>query len=99
MDLVSKFERLEMHHARKRITKRKRDNDELVVNVAFTSRALNKFLYNFHRFWVDARSSNWICCWMDGALLQEKQFAKCFHMNQNSFYTLHGLLGTYQDWF
>jgi hypothetical protein len=97
MNLASEFQRLEMHnHARRCVTKRKRDDDDELA-VTFTAVALQEFVYNFRRFWVDARSSHWICHVGDGALLQEEQFAKCFRMNRNSFNTLHGLLGTYQD--
>ena len=92
MNLVSEFQRQEMHdHMRQCITKRKRNDDELAV----TSIALWGFEYKFRRFWVDAQSSHWISHVVDGVLLQEEQFMKTFHINRNSFNALHGLLGMY----
>ncbi len=94
MNLVSEFQRQEMHdHTRQRVTKRKRKDELAVASMAV---ALQGFEYNFRRFWVDARSSHWISHVMDGVLLQEEQFMKTFRMNRNSFNALHGLLGMYR---
>ena len=94
MNLVSEFQRQEMHdHTRQRVTKRKRKDELAVASMAV---ALQGFEYNFRRFWVDARSSHWISHVMDGVLLQEEQFTKTFHMNRNSFNAFHGFLGMYR---
>jgi len=94
MNRVSEFQQQEMHDhiMHQRVTKRKRNDDELAI----ASMVLQGFEYKFRRFWVDARSSHWISHVMDGVLLQEEQFMKKFRMNRNSFNALHGLLGMYR---
>jgi hypothetical protein len=97
-EACTEFERQGMEfnspQAMEAVKKRKRE-DELAV--AFTTVAVQGFQYNFRRFWVDARSNHWITRVMDGRLLQEEQFVTCFRMSRNSFASLHGILGTFQD--
>ena len=73
--------------------KRKRDEDaeeDVHFLMAITAAACRPYPQHFE---MDICSSHWITRVLEGMLLRDDEFDKCFRMSRNSFHALHMFLG------
>ena len=78
---------------RLRSRKRKRDEDaeeDVLFLMAITAAACRPYP---RRFGMDICSSHWITRVLEGMLLRDDEFDKCFRQSRNSFHALHMFLG------